>query len=586
MRNLKKTAALLLCLLLVFSLAACTQTDQPQSAASGGESTASTESTPQAEDTGNESALGGDEDIVTLQVFSMPSNASGMQEDKYWTDILRDDLGIVIELLPAGDQSEQKLQALMASNDLPDVVIFNQYKHVVNAIEAGLIINLDEYQDQLPNVYENALNSVQYFRDNVSAGTGNCYSVGHLVTNLSQKVGNLNFGPYLRWDYYEELGKPQITTMQDYLPVLKAMQDAHPETEDGQKVYAMSMWSDWDGLMMQQCDNYINLNGGGNYGFVEVMYEDNSMKSIFEDDSIYREALQWFFDANQMGIVDPDSMTQRWNDYVDKSTAGRTLWSWWPWGTGSFNTAEREDAGKGFRAVFFEEENMKSDGAPNYVGGTWSYAVSASSKHLDKSLAFMDYMYSYDGVWKLRNGEQGVFWDVDEEGEPFMTELGWDMWLNSKEFPNGGKVDEGLGIINSYGIHARNPHPVYGRQIDREDWLKKDFAPKDSALKVNWQEAMDAKDDLDYLTKNDLYVEPDFAPMDPVTDEIEQINARIADVVKTNSWKMVFAADQTEFDALWDDMVKKAYGMNGQDSIDWYMDAYKRALESGEKYMN
>lgn len=97
---------------------------------------------------------------------------------------------------------------------------------------------------------------------------------------------------------------------------------------------------------------------------------------------------------------------------------------------------------------------------------------------------------------------------------------------------------------------------------------------------------MGAKDDLDYLTQHDLYVEPDFAPMDPVTDEIEQINARIADVVTTTSWKMVFAADQTEFDALWDDMVKKAYGMNGQESIDWYMDAYNRALETGKKYMN
>ena len=46
-----------------------------------------------------------EEDIVTLQVFSMQSNTSGLQDNSYWAEILRRDLGIQIELMPAGDQA-------------------------------------------------------------------------------------------------------------------------------------------------------------------------------------------------------------------------------------------------------------------------------------------------------------------------------------------------------------------------------------------------------------------------------------------------------------------------------------------------
>ena len=66
----------------------------------------------------------------------------------------------------------------MVSGDLPDVVIFkDDYKYVTNAIEANLLVNLDEHQDALPNAYANAINGIEYFRDNVSLNTGVAYAI-------------------------------------------------------------------------------------------------------------------------------------------------------------------------------------------------------------------------------------------------------------------------------------------------------------------------------------------------------------------------------------------------------------------------
>jgi putative aldouronate transport system substrate-binding protein len=529
--------------------------------------------------------------LTTLQVFSKPANVSGIQESTYWTEILKEDLGIVIELLPAGNQADQQLQAMMASRRFPDIVIFHEYREVIEAIQAGLILNMDDYKDKLSNVYRNIPNAIQYMRDNISNGTSGLYAVPNNTTTRSQQVGNLNYGPYLRWDYYKELGMPVISELEDYLPVLKRMMDAHPVNENGQKVYGLSLWNDWDYLYMG-IPTYLctYLSGykilADDRSFVEANLLDNSMRSILDDDSTYKRGVKLYFTANQMGLLDPDSLSQTWNEVVEKATAGRLLLSIWPWGTGSFRTVERDAAGVGYRFVPFQNEKQYSTGAPNYIGTSWCWAIGKDTKNLDKVLAYVDYMFSYDGVWNMANGRQGVKWDVDENGEPYLTQLGWDLFNDTREFPNGGRNNDGLGVVNSYGVHTRNIHPVYKRQIDTLDWIKKDFAPPDTNLVADWKVRMNAQDDLEYMIQHDMVVNPPFAPMEPAPENIQQINVRVGDVVKTMSWQAVFAKDEAEFNSIWNEMVTRAKGMGLDTSVQWYVDAYRKALSAGAKYMN
>ena len=54
------------------------------------------------------------------------------------------------------------------------------------------------------------------------------------------------FGPFIRYDLYKEIGAPEIKNLDDFLTVLKQMQDLTPQNEDGQNVYAISLFKDWD----------------------------------------------------------------------------------------------------------------------------------------------------------------------------------------------------------------------------------------------------------------------------------------------------------------------------------------------------
>lgn len=118
MRFGKVIATVLAAGLLMNSLAGCGQAAKTKESSN-------TETTVQEQRT--------EEDIVTLKVFSMPSNTSGVKEG-WWADILKEKAGVQLEILPSGDEGEQKLQALMASGELPDIVIFKDNKQVVNAV--------------------------------------------------------------------------------------------------------------------------------------------------------------------------------------------------------------------------------------------------------------------------------------------------------------------------------------------------------------------------------------------------------------------------------------------------------------------
>jgi multiple sugar transport system substrate-binding protein/putative aldouronate transport system substrate-binding protein len=96
---------------------------------------------------------------------------------------------------------------------------------------------------------------------------------------------------------------------------------------------------------------------------------------------------------------------------------------------------------------------------------------------------------------------------------------------------------------------------------------------------------MNAVDDVDYFTKNNMLVEPPFAPMPVAPDDILLLERRIGEVVQPGSWKMVYARDEAEFNAIWADMVSQAKGIGIDRVNQWYLNAYNASRTAGAKYM-
>jgi len=533
---------------------------------------------------------------VQIDVLSLPANESGVYDQTWWGKVLKEKAGIILNVLPTGGaEGSQKLQALMAGGELPDIVVFQDIKDIQNAARGNMLTNLDDHKEKLPNVFKNVPTALQYYRDNVSNSDGKLYAIPNNV-GISDQGTDPDYGPFLRWDLYKQAGMPVINTLEDYLPALKKMQELYPKTKDGKKVYSFSLFKDWDGYGMANAtalSPLIGIDCGDDIGslpFLQADYNSFETKNVLDPDSEYIRALRFYYEANQMGLVDPDSLTQNFDTAKSKANEGRILFSWWSWFCADYNTEKNINAEtpSGFLAV--PPNDSKAILASSYpVGTPWAFSISSATKKLDACLRYVDFMYSTDGLQELANGPKGVTWDIDSNGKPFLTEEGWKYVKNaSAELPDGGKLSDGTGIINSVGLTGAFINPVTKEPINYNSWstTKEKMLSNPSKLLQDWQSVYGHKTTVDYLKANNKFTLQPLAPtmVPTMPDDIDSTSTAIGDIVKNGSWLMVFAKDDAQYKKLYDDMVKKAKGLGIDQVYEWSSDSWKLAVDKANKY--
>jgi hypothetical protein len=56
-------------------------------------------------------------------------------------------------------------------------------------------------------------------------------------------------------------------------------------------------------------------------------------------------------------------------------------------------------------------------------------------------------------------------------------------------------------------------------------------------------------------------------------------------VVAPESWKMVYAASEAEFESIWKKMVSDAKGLGADRINQYYADTYRKAVADGARYV-
>ncbi len=127
----------------------------------------------------------------------------------------------------------------------------------------------------------------------------------------------------MRWDLYKEVGYPEMNTLEDLLPILQQMQEAKGTTEDGKRVYSFSLFSDWDGDSMSNAVQLAQMYGYNTVGYALARADGSDIQGLLDDDSEYMRALKFYYEANQLGLVDPESTTQNYDTLYSKFQGGQ-----------------------------------------------------------------------------------------------------------------------------------------------------------------------------------------------------------------------------------------------------------------------
>lgn len=576
----KRLLALFLAVFIVVTFGACSsRQESPSSTIQTSESTSASAST---------SANPGP--VAKLQIFNMINSYTGLQTG-HIADLLKKKCNVELEALLSGAQALQKLQAMMATGELPDIVIFNSKDQVKNAIEAEMLLCMDDYLDNLPSVKHYAPVNMQYSRDEMSAGTGKLYALPLGVGE--SRIGSSNWTPHLRWDLYKKLGMPEIKTVEDYLDVIKQMQQLEPTTPDGQKVYGFSLWKDWDVYSMFLASEFANLRGidcgdqlSSSLPLCQINLKNGDLKSILDLDSEYINGLKLYFKANQMGLLDPDSLTQTFQNAQDKYTNGRALFSHWSWLPAGYNSQDNINAEepKGFQPVYSNDYLALLD--PDYKVGIWfSAAVGASTKHPDAACKVVDMLFDPDALVEIFYGPEGLTWEFGSDGKPALTKIGWEQILDpTKEIPGTEILSKGNCLGSALTPSTKSP--MLNDYMYNKFWQSYIDQYPYSKLERDWQKATGFKNADELIASKKNYVKmslgKNFVP--PLPDDIQRLATQIGDVVKTYSWTMVLAKNQAEFDKLLNEMINKANGLGIDKLIEWDKNAWKIAEDMATKY--
>ena len=109
---------------------------------------------------------------------------------------------------------------------------------------------------------------------------------------------------------------------------------------------------------MAQFHGYNEGDGFNNAELMMTKADEAKWQGVLDEDSYYMRGLKFFFEANKMGLLDPDSLTQKFPDVINKYSDGQILFAQFPWLTDGYNTEEHVNEGKGFAFVPFAEEQM------------------------------------------------------------------------------------------------------------------------------------------------------------------------------------------------------------------------------------
>ena len=532
-------------------------------------------------------AGGGGGAPVNIIIYSQLANFSG--EQRGWAgEVFLQEFNAVVQIIPDADGT---FATRMEAGFLGDIVIFGSSgREYMNAVDAGMLFDWEEdnlVQNYGPFIWENMQLALETNRE---LSGGRIFGFGHNVAQSGEDHEDFFYYPYIRWDLYVELGMPYVGTLEDFIPVLADMVALEPYNEFGQRNFAVSFFPDWDGDMVMMVKSTSALYGYDEFGFGLYCTRTQTFQPIFAENGEYLRALRFYNRLFQMGLMDPDSMTQTFDDMREKYLTGRAMWNIFSWMADPFNTEENMAAGRAMMPLAASDQRNIVYGL-NPFGGGRVWTIGAQSPNPELAMEIINWFSTPEGVLTFFYGPQGVMWDYNEYGNTFLTELGIlaQNDADSAIFTFGdwtGSYREGEFQHNNptWAREATNPDSADGECFNWEVWRSTLETRHVHPIEQHWRDHFNAVRADDYLIDRGHYsisIGSTFQ-MARRDSEFELVWNQIAGVIRSGTWRALYANNDDEFEEIVAEMIADAYAFGLADATEWLFEQaeLRRAAEN------
>ena len=356
--------------------------------------------------------------------FAVPG--SEINDDNEIQQIIAEKTGCKVkETWLTGQTAEEAVGTLIAGGEYPDFVEAGSGS--VQMYEAGALVALDDYIDKYPNIKD-------YFTeqewDALRQSDGHIYWIPQF-SNIYGKERACTHNDEAFWiqaRVLEWAGYPKIETMDEYFDLLEAYNKENPTMEDGtENIPYTILCDDWRYFCLENAPEF--LDGYPNDG--SVIVDPDTLKVI--DYNTTPTAKKYFQKLNEeykKGIVDPESFTQTYDEYIAKLSTGRVLGmidQWWDFAytaEDAIKSAGLDEKGCQYVPLPITiEKGMhnqwhNSGGVLNVSSGL---AITTSCKDVEGALQFVNDLLDQD-IHDLRFwGVEGTDYLVGDDGMYYRT---------------------------------------------------------------------------------------------------------------------------------------------------------------------
>ncbi|MBM7566074.1 sugar ABC transporter substrate-binding protein [Paenibacillus sacheonensis] len=365
-------------------------------------------------DNGSAATASDDLKPITISAFIGSPNQQPTADNRIYKKI-QDELGVKLNMEFLVGDLQQKLGVMIAGGEYPDLISADP-----KLVTAKAVIPLEDLIDKYgPHLKEHY---AAYWNRMKDSSDGHIYWLPNYGAYTGETHSNSYSGPafWIQKNILKEAGYPTPTTLDDYFKLISDYAEKHP-TIDGQPTIGYTTLAyGWQTFGLLNAPEH--LSGHANDGGVVV---DDGVASVFATADIAKTYYKKLNDVYNQGLMDKEAFVQNADQYNAKISSGRVLGMFdqhW-----NFQGAENELVAQNKIGETYVGFPLTYDGVKDHyldrgvINLNNGFGISKDAKDPIRIIKFLD--AQLDEKWQkiLQWGEEGVDYQVDENGKFFRT---------------------------------------------------------------------------------------------------------------------------------------------------------------------
>lgn len=372
------------------------------------------------------------------------------------SDKITEETGVSIRFITPGGNENEKLNALIAADSLPDLITLGWWEPQVDQmIDDGKVYALNELADEYDAYFYEVGDAdvVNWY----TKEDGNIYSYPNSFFTAKDIESHDNISSnqtfLVRKDIYEAIGSPDMTTPEGFSAAVKKAQEMFP-TVDGESLIPVGahVFNDQGNVSF---DQYL-------MNFLAVPFEENGELYDRYTNADYITWLKMFRRLGEEGLLADDIFIDQRTQTEEKMVEGRYFCM-------LYQYTDMVSQQKELYVNHPERIYLAVDGPKNAAGDDptlptsgingWTVTlISKNCEHPERAIALMDYMLSEHGQLCLSLGAEGETFDY-VDGKPVVKEE-----VNALLNTDRQAYNERYGADNTYWMLQDNRMQLKWRQ--------------------------------------------------------------------------------------------------------------------------